>query len=273
MDEITRQALHAGVVINALDAKGLYVEDPPTSTGGSTVRSLIRQSMLGTTVKEAGNDALASLAYNTGGLFFHNNNDLDAGFRELGMRPEVSYLLGFAPPESPDGRYHKLRVRITAPGNHSVQARRGYMATAPEAPPSEPERRIDTAAIAAGATTEIAGSFAAEAGRDESGEPYVRATFHVDVKNLRFETVGGAHHQKLSLIALLLDPAGNFVTAKEGAVELALKDETFSRLSQDGWNLTLSLPAAAGSYRVRGVLGEGLDNKISAWTTSVEIPR
>jgi hypothetical protein len=47
-----------------------------------------------------------------GGLFFHNNNDLDLGFRELGVVPEVAYLLGLSPEEAPNGKNHSLKVRL-----------------------------------------------------------------------------------------------------------------------------------------------------------------
>ena len=42
---------------------------------------------------------LAEMADATGGTFFHNNNDLEAGFRRLAAVPEFSYLLGFSPQE------------------------------------------------------------------------------------------------------------------------------------------------------------------------------
>jgi VWFA-related protein len=271
MDEITRRALHVGVVINALDAKGLYADEMLEATGGADARSLTRMLTMGNVAKEAGNDALASLAYNTGGLFFHNNNDLNLGFHELGMRPEVSYLLGFSPVEAPDGKYHKLKVRLTAGGHNSVQARQGYMAIAPAPAQAPPERRIDIVALDTGPLQEIPGGITAEGVRLDSGEPALQTVFHVDVKGLRFKEEAGVRHQTLSLIAMVLDASGNFVTAKEGTIDLALKEATFERLTQNGWNLSLTLPVAAGDYRLRAVLGEGMDGKVSAWTEEVQV--
>ena len=86
---------------------------------------------------------MSFLAASTGGLFFHNNNDLDLGFRELGLAPEFLYSLGFAP-DAPDRRYHGLRVRLKAARQYTVQARPGYYAVDSPAPPAPPPRRIDT---------------------------------------------------------------------------------------------------------------------------------
>ena len=71
---------------------------------------------------------MAILAAGTGGLFFQNNNDLDLGLRELGLLPEYSYSLAFAPPGAPDGKYHTLKVRLKQSRGYEVQARPGYFA-------------------------------------------------------------------------------------------------------------------------------------------------
>src|SRR6185312_8681082 len=112
-DEIVNRALHTGVVIDGLDAKGLYTETPIASAPGMNAQSVILQQTMGTRPQMASNDAIANLAYSTGGIFFHNSNDLTAGIREM-MAPEVTYLLGFAPDASPDGKYHKLKVHVNA---------------------------------------------------------------------------------------------------------------------------------------------------------------
>lgn len=66
--------------------------------------------------QQANRDVLADLADATGGFFFHNNNDLDEGFRRLAGRPEFSYLLGFSPQNLKlDGKYHKLKVTLATP--------------------------------------------------------------------------------------------------------------------------------------------------------------
>jgi hypothetical protein len=51
-------------------------------------------------------DVLAEVAYGTGGVFFHNNNDLVEGFKRVAARPEFVYVLGFSPQNLKlDGRF------------------------------------------------------------------------------------------------------------------------------------------------------------------------
>ena len=274
MDAIIRHALHAGVVINSLDAKGLYTGAFSAEKGGGghfDERSVANMQLISSASKEAPNDALASLAYNTGGLWFHNSNDLDAGFHELGMRPEVSYLVGFSPGEKSNGKYHRLRVRLKAPGHNTVQARLGYMAVEPAPPAAQRERRLDTLAAADTVVDEVPGALTTQPALSNPAERGVMAVFHVDIKQLHFAGTDGVRQQKLSLIAILLDTNGNFVTAKEGVVMLALKEPAFNGYSPDGMNFMLTLPAPPGSYRLRAVMEEGVDGKASARTLPVEI--
>jgi VWFA-related protein len=127
-DQVINHALRAGVVINALDGKCLYAEAPvrpfdqpqeepelPVSTFQFEVSASLDR--LWAVAKP-----LASFAQSIGGLFFHNNNDLAFGFRELAAMPEVSYVLTFRPDDADaTGRYHKLRVRCHGPGGRAWQ--------------------------------------------------------------------------------------------------------------------------------------------------------
>jgi VWFA-related protein len=99
-------AVQSNVTINALDARGLYVAGPDPYA--------------------AQEDIMESLAYGTGGTFFHNSNDLDTGFKSLTEAPEVVYVLELSLDNiKPDGTYHRLNVKVDRDG-FELQARRGY---------------------------------------------------------------------------------------------------------------------------------------------------
>ena len=75
---------------------------------------------------------MAELADGTGGTFFHNNNDLDAGFRRLTDAPETVYVLELSLDNIKlDGSYHRLKVSLSHDG-FDVNARHGYFTPKPE---------------------------------------------------------------------------------------------------------------------------------------------
>jgi hypothetical protein len=84
-DAITNQALHNDIVINALDAKGLYADTSNRATDPSALTTLPTSTYRFEAESVSGkvalsNDVMTDLAQATGGLFFHDNNDLEAGF-------------------------------------------------------------------------------------------------------------------------------------------------------------------------------------------------
>ena len=76
-------------------------------------------------------NVMAELTAGTGGTYFHNSNDLNGGFERLAAAPEYLYMLEFSIADrKPNGRYHRLKVKVNQEGL-SVQSRRGYFAPKP----------------------------------------------------------------------------------------------------------------------------------------------
>jgi VWFA-related protein len=278
-DTIIREALHADVVIDALDAKGLYAEGPGRPINETQQMAVLpiqtfvfEESSRGSRL-QAADDAMANFAQSTGGLFFHNNNDLDFGFRELGMVPQVTYLLGFDPAGvASDGKYHKLKVKLDAANHPFVQARPGYFAPATEeATRSTPENEFDKEVFAADKLANVPVSVITQAGKNDQGKAILWVDVHVDVRRLSFESHDKRSIQNLRFVMALLDSKGNLVAGKEGEMRLALKQPTLDHFEQTGVGAKVFLEAPPGSYELRTVTQESSDGKISCSTTPVKI--
>jgi VWFA-related protein len=273
------RAIHAGIVINALDAKGLWAEPPGRpfgegSTAGFPLATFIFEISTILSRNDAMNAVMAELAAGTGGLFFHSSNDLVGGFSQLATVPETTYLLAFRPDtEGAKGKYHKLKVRLTAAKGHYVQARPGYFA--PGNPPAGTHtglRPLDRQALASDVLTGIPIQLDERLDKSAQGDTEVSLAIHVDVSRLKFAKRNGRNVQKLTFIGALLDADGNMVAAKEGVVDFALKNETLPRLTASGLNASLSLTALPGPYRVRLVVQDA-DGKMASLNQTVEIPK
>ena len=279
-DKIIAKALHAGVVINALDAKGLYAEAPGRpidellSTPGSLPPDIVTFETMAVGSRLVELDApMANFTQSTGGLFFHNNNDLDYGFYLLGVVPEFSYVLGFYPDASAfNGKYHKLRVRLTGKSPSGVQARRGYFApTSEEAGQPAPQSKFDQEVFAGDTLANIPVSVTQQSGRSNTGEPILWVEVHVDLRGLPFQQQSDRHVQKLTFVLALFDSKGEFVAGKEGEMNLALKENSFSQFSEKGIDAKMFLDAPPGAYQLRTVVQEAVKGNIAAATRSAEI--
>jgi hypothetical protein len=217
---------------------------------------------------QAKDDGMAVLAAGTGGTFYHNSNDLERGFRELGMVPETMYVLGFTPSDVvADGRFHSLKVRLATGKHDSLQARLGYAAPTANAAPVSPSK-LDSEVMAVDTITDLPAGFSWE---QRPGRPGVTMVAHLDIGSLHFETRHDRRGQKLTLVEVLLDSHGGFVTGKRSELELNFTQATFTRLAKTGLSVVMTLEAPPGSYSVRAVAQDALEGKLAAAGETVQI--
>jgi len=253
LDLVMAKALHAEVVINTLDARGLFSMGPRSTQGVSLL-----------------SDSMAALAAGTGGTFYHNNNDLARGIQVLAMVPEILYVLGFAPSDvAADGRFHSLKVRLTRDKHDSLQARMGYTApSANAAAQVSPLSRLDSEVMASDTVTDLPAWFTWE---QWAGPPGITMVAHLDFNRLRFETSQDRRKQKLTIVAVLLDSRGGFVTGKRSELELNFTEATFAQLAKTGYTAAMTLKAPPGAYSVRAVAQDALEGKVAAAGAAVQV--
>ena len=100
-------------------------------TRGRYGKSLVDLTELRRSALRNADGVMIELTDGTGGTFFHNSNDLDAGFKGMTETPETVYVLEVSLQNvKPDGRYHDLKVNVDRAGAQ-VQARRGYFLSKP----------------------------------------------------------------------------------------------------------------------------------------------
>ncbi len=120
-------AAESNVTIDALDARGLYTTALKAEDQVQNRDPVLMLNYRDNEMRGAGN-AMGELADATGGMFFHNNNDLAAGFRMLLGAEETVYVL-----ELPlkgikqNGKWHRLSVRVDR-ARTQIEARHGYFA-------------------------------------------------------------------------------------------------------------------------------------------------
>jgi len=127
---VTELANRYNTTLYMVDPRGLAPFEFDLSTqGGANVSLTKDRAMLDSTM-----DSLRILAENTDGRAIVNSNDLAGGLRQIVRDSSAYYLLGYTSTlDQPDGRFHKINVRVKRPGLQ-VRARPGYLAlTATEA--------------------------------------------------------------------------------------------------------------------------------------------
>jgi VWFA-related protein len=270
--QIIDQALRSQVVINTLDARGLYVPYPFGDASVSTAPPG-GKVLIETAAASAQDDLLSVLADGTGGVFFHNNNDLDEGFRRVADTPEYSYVLAFVPQNLKlDGSFHSLKVTLKNPQKVTLQARRGYYAPKNFASPDEQAKQeIVDAMYSQEELHNLPVNLHTQFFKAGDQDATLVVLAHVDVKRLRFRKVEGRNNNVLTCVSAVFNRNGNFVQGIEKTVTMNLKDETLDHKLASGLTLKTSFDVKPGSYLVRLVVRDAEGQLMSAENGTVEI--
>jgi len=275
--EMVDRATRGNIVINTIDARGLYtpdlggdISDPPKDT----FRTVGYKTSYRAAAQSAQEDVLAQLADGTGGKFFHNRNDVDEAMREAGAAPAYSYLLGFSPQNLKlDGRFHALKVALASKEKFDIQARHGYFAPRTLADPAEATKQeIQEALFSQEEMRDLAVELQTQFFKKDETQARLAVLSHFDVKSIHFRKLLGRNNDELTIVTGIFDENGNFVTGLSKVVEMNLLDTTYTRLSRSGFTVKTSFDVKPGTYLVRLVVRDAVGAQMAARNGAVVIP-
>jgi VWFA-related protein len=277
--DIIDHAVKSNVLINSMDARGLWVDPMVDASQGSRASSTAYLTAIQAFDRFAASaqaDVLASLSYGTGGSFFQNNNDLDDGMRQLAGAPEFYYLLGFAPQNLKlDGSLHALKVTVKTvpPVSFHVQARQGYYApkkasNAEETAKEEIEDSVFSREELSDLPVELHTQFFKNADKDATLSILCR----MDPRHIQFKKADGRNIDVLTVVSAVFDRNGNFLSGIQKTVNLQIKDGTMAKvLAAGAMTLKTNFTVPLGSYMVRLVVRDSEGQLMSALNGAVAI--
>ena len=270
-------ASRSDVVINTLDARGLYTpdllgdisqpgSDPPQTVGqaaGARLEEQFEQQFL-----------LMDFAYGTGGRFFHNSNDLEGGLKQLGNAPEVSYVLGFSPQnQKQDGHFHTIKVTVTGKPKYAIEVRRGYFAPKKADDPREAAKReIQEAVLSQNEIFDLPMSLQTQYFKTEDAGTKLSVVSHLDVRNMKFRKSEGRNFDDVTVATVIFDDNGKLVMGGEKFVKMRLLDASIERMGHTGFVVKSTFDLKAGKYLVRQVVQDSEGAQMAARSAIVVIP-
>ena len=271
------RANRANVVINTLDARGLYTPDVMGDISrpyADSPRTAGLKTMYRVSAQQEDENVLRDFAYGTGGTFFHNSNDLQGGLQLAGLAPEVSYVLAFSPQNRKwDGQYHLIRVELAKKSKFTIQARRGYYAPRKVDDPHELAREeIQEAIFSQDEINELPLDLQTQYFKNDAEGARLSIVSRLELKNMHFRKSDGRSLDDLTLATAIFDENGNFITGGEKTVQMRLKDTTYERLSHSGLTVKSSFVVKPGRYLVRQVVRDSEGSQMAARNGAVEIP-
>jgi VWFA-related protein len=280
IDQIVDHALRSNVAIGALDSRGLAVESPFDGIQAQAIILPERPDLMGqkamSKVDEFQQDSgvLRTIAEDTGGYYFGNDNNLVEGFRKTASLAPVYYVLAFSPRSiEENGRFHHLMVKLTDSKGLIIEARRGYFAPRKSAGAAEQaQHEIQQAVFSQNQVLQLPIDVHTQFFMTDQHDARLAVLTHLDLRPLPFHKKQGRNLDKLTFVTALFDRDGHYVTGKETHVDFHLLDVSLQELMSSGLTVKNSFNVKPGVYLIRQVVRDGQGGQISGINRTVEIP-
>jgi hypothetical protein len=278
VNHVIDRALNAQIVISSLDPKGVAMLMPAMDVSSNYDPKLIRLlNSFAETRDLYATAVLAQIAEETGGDFFHHNNDLNAGFARLVEEP-ISYTLAFTP-SNLDGKFHKLQVRLSD-AKGAVQARRGYFALKQErteqtgelGQPAEQQDELRQVVASREEFHQLALKVSTQVEPSAGDSKELTVLVKLDLNSVRFRKDGERNVNTLIFVAGIYDGNGKWVRGEQRRVDLKLPDAQLQDMRARGVGLRETFQLNPGTYLLREVVQDSEDRHLSAINREVKIP-
>jgi VWFA-related protein len=276
IQEVVDRALRAGVVFNAVDARGLYTVGFDASERVNTASNpmvLARKISALQEARMSQADPLSQLAAETGGYFHHNNNDLYAGMKVIAERQTYYYVLTYASPDiRNDGRYHKIKLEVSRPGIE-VTYRKGYYAPKEEISfETRKKEDILEAMQAPGNLNKIPVQFSYSFYQLDENRYQLVLLIQVDVRGIKFLNEEARHRNLMNLVVAAYDEKDHYIDGLDKQIEFSLTNDGYANLVNYGMTSKVEIAVPPGRYKIKAVVREGVQTKMGSLTKVLEVP-
>jgi hypothetical protein len=202
---------------------------------------------------------LAALAEGTGGFSIFNTNDLLGGLEKIGREQSEFYILGYVPPETPEGSCHTLKVKLNR-GGMNVRSRSGYCNSRTVNPldgkPLEKQLELHAAGTNVGS---IHGALQAPYFYTAPNVARVNLAMEIPPESLNFNKEKGKYHANVNILGIAYKPDGSVGARFNDTVNLDLEKDEWKEFTKTPYRYQNQFDAAPGTYKLTVVLSGGGD--------------
>jgi VWFA-related protein len=273
LQRVLEEANRQRIVINTMDARGMFTEDRYSATSGAPqaprANTLHSQEVLDQM------DLLINLADGTGGTHYLYSNDIAGGLKQLGDEPAITYILTFLPAAAKrDGAFHKLKVGLTGKRHYQIQARNGYYDEKKEGDSKQQvEAEIRRALYSGSESLDMPMELKLAAVQNGKEEAKIQIQVMLGIKDVPFRKEQDRNCNVLMTSVAIFDDDGNYMMGGEKNLELRLTAPTYEKFLNTGVPMRAEYTVQPGKYLVRQLVREGEGGRMSVREGMVEVPQ
>ncbi len=276
----TDAANRANVSFYTVDSRGLFATipggDPSQGAASGTAMfsgaAVFRQAQS----RHDSRETLATLANDTGGKAFFDVGDFSEVFKKVESDAAGYYLLGYYSANSkPDGRWRRVKVRVSGANDLHLRHRDGYYApkTYGLFTTEDRERQLEEAMRAEAPRVELPIALETAHFRLNKDEIFVPIAAKLASSALQWAEKRGRREAQFDFAAEVLDAqSGRVAGALRDTVQVRLGSERFQQVQQRALVYQGGLILRPGNYRLKFLARENETGRIGTFEQPLMLP-
>ena len=273
-------AVRAGVSFWPIDARGLVAQAP---LGDATQGSPGNAGMYNGAAQQANNDrfqqsqdTLYSLAADTGGKAFFDNNDLAAGIVRAQHAVSDYYLIGYYTTNTAqNGRFRHIKIAVPERLNASLDYRQGYYANKEfgKFNGAEKERQLEDALMLGDPITDLTVAMEINYFQLNRAEYFVPVTIKIPGRELALAKRFNTEHTVIDFVCEIKDVVGGMtITNLRDNVDVKLNDASAAELAKRPIEYSTGFTLLPGRYSIKFLARDDETGRMGTYQTVFVIP-
>jgi len=270
------RAVRANVSIYAADMRGLQAL--PAGGAASEASTRGQSAFSGRSMSNrfdqmaASQDALSTLAEDTGGKAFFQQNDFASVFDKVLADTSAYYTIGFTSTNpAQDGRFRRVRVRVNRP-DVKLEYRVGYYAPRDFAHSGKEDReqQLIEQMVSDLSVTDLPVYAASAYFRQKGGRYFVPIWLVVPASRVQFAKAGDKEKATIDIFGVLRDEMNRPIGRVRDTINLSVGATEGVQQKSVQYQTNFELPP--GSYILKMVVRENQTGTLGAFETRVNVP-
>ncbi len=273
-------AIKAGVQIWTVDARGLVAQAPmgdatKGSPGGQAMYTGASAQQLTTNFQQS-QDTLYSIASDTGGKAFLDNNDLDRGIVNAQNAISDYYLIGYYTTNTDqNGKFRRIRISLASNQEAKLDYRQGYYADKvfSKFNDVDRERQLEDALMLEDPITDLTIAMELDYFQLNRAEYFVPVVVKIPGRELALAKRRGAEYTRIDFIGEIKDLIGGTTVQNiRDDVNIKLSDATAQELAKRPIEYDTGYTLLPGKYSIKVLARDDETGRIGTYQSNFVIP-
>jgi VWFA-related protein len=213
-------------------------------------------------------DTMKSLAEQTGGVAYYNNNDIGGEVRQAMEDSRVSYMLAFYPAaDDGKGRFHNIKIRVDRPGIE-LRYRNGYTPKPLNYVGVVDNSAIEREAIASPLDATGLGMTVHTSSVHGAATPTVALRINLEENDVSFKFDDDRTTGLIEVLLVQYDTEGTAIWVETSKVQMRLVRDMYAKVRKEGLQFGRNLPLKPGAVELKVIACDDKSSSIG----SVSIP-